>query len=66
MKEFFKLYIGESFENSTLQGVVIKDLLKPKIQLLVKTLQDGQDLFIEDFNHNVSGYKKDHLDKIYG
>ena len=71
MKDFYKLYIGDVIDkgmpdNAHLEGVVIKDLLKLKINLLSKTLLELQDLYIEDINHNVSAYKRDNLEKIYG
>ena len=71
MKEFYKLYTGDLIdkglpENAKLNSVVIRDLLKPKVNLLSKTLSEVQDLYIEDFNHNISAYKRDKLDKIYG
>ena len=70
MKEFFKIYIGDLTneglpENAKLNGVVIKDLLKPKVNILSKTLAQEQDLYIEDINHSVSAYKRDKLEKIF-
>lgn len=71
MKDFYKLYIGSLIKkglpkDAFLIGVVVKDLLKPKINALSKTLLDTQDLYIEDINNKISAYKRDNLDKIYG
>ena len=68
MKKFYKLYIGKRIdsgmpENATLQGVVVEDLLKPKVRLLAQTLQDGQDLYI--VSDIIQAYIRDNLDKIY-
>ena len=51
MKEFYKLYIGESVakgmpENCTSYGIVTHETLVPKVKYLFKTLQEGQDLLL--------------------
>lgn len=69
MKEFYKLYIGESMakgmpENCTSYGIVTRETLVPKVKYLVKTLQEGQDLYI--VSDKIQAYKRDRLDKIFG
>lgn len=69
MKEFYKLYIGESVakgmpENCTSYGIVTRETLVPKVRYLAKTLQEGQDLYI--VSNKTQAYKRDRLDKIFG
>ena len=69
MKDFYKLYIGESVakgmpENCTSYGIVTRETLVPKVRYLAKTLQEGQDLYI--VSDKPQAYKRDRLDKIFG
>ena len=69
MKEFYKLYIGESVakgmsDNCTSYGIVTRETLAPKVKYLSNTLQEGQDLYI--VSDKILAYKRDRLDKIFG
>ena len=69
MKEFYKLYIGESVKkglpkNAVSYGIVSRETLVSKVKFLAKTLIEGQDLYI--VSDKIQAYKRDKLDKIFG
>lgn len=69
MKEFYKLYIGESTDdgkptNWTINGVVPRSNLKIRIKEVVSRLKSGMDLYIVTPTGEVKAFFRDGLDKV--